>query len=474
MQLRRPPARPACSRLRCSSSPAKGDAATHDLGRVPAGPAFPSRRPRPAPAHSRRRGAVPPMSMPAHRYRPYPAVELPDRTWPDRRLEQRAAVGVRRPPRRQPGADQPDGHRPQAAPVPAAGRARVQGDRGRLPVRLEGRLRLHAHAGRRGADPGRRHDRGAGAVPQAPDRPHVRRRSRACRARSCTSTTRSPSCSDASCSATTARASRRSPRSGATWVREGAEALAARSGQSIRYQYSPESYTGTELDYSLEVCAAVQDVLEPTPADRLVLNLPATVEMSTPNLYADMIEWFCRNVPRRESVIISLHPHNDRGTAVAATELALMAGGERVEGCLFGNGERTGNVDIVTLALNLFTQGVAPSLDLSDIDRVRDDRRGVHRAADPSTPPVRRRAGLHRLLRLAPGRDQEGLRGARAHRRLAVGGAVPADRPGRRRAHLRGRDPRQLAVRQGRRRVRAEDRPPASTCRAACRWSSRR
>ena len=160
--------------------------------------------------------------------------------------------------------------------------------------------------------------------------------------------------------------------SGASWVREGAETLTARSGQSIRYQYSPESYTGTEIDYSLEVCAAVQDVLEPTPADRLVLNLPATVEMSTPNLYADMIEWFGRNVPRRDSVIISLHPHNDRGTAVAATELALMAGGERVEGCLFGNGERTGNVDLVTLALNLFTQGVAPNLDLSDIDRVRD------------------------------------------------------------------------------------------------------
>ena len=155
-------------------------------------------------------------------------------------------------------------------------------------------------------------------------------------------------------------------------MREGAEELAARTGQTIRYQYSPESFTGTELDYSLEVCAAVQDVIEPTAADRLVLNLPATVEMSTPNLHADMIEWFCRNVPRRESVIISLHPHNDRGTAVAATELALMAGGERVEGCLFGNGERTGNVDIVTLALNLFTQGVDPGLDLSDIDRVRE------------------------------------------------------------------------------------------------------
>ena len=114
------------------------------------------------------------------------------------------------------------------------------------------------------------------------------------------------------------------------------------------------------------------DVFEPTPERRLVLNLPATVELSTPNLYADIIESFCRQIPRRESVIISLHPHNDRGTAVAATELALMAGGERVEGTLFGNGERTGNVDLITLALNLLTQGVDPELDLSRIDDVRD------------------------------------------------------------------------------------------------------
>ena len=172
-----------------------------------------------------------------------------------------------------------------------------------------------------------------------------------------------------------------------------------------------------------------------------------------------MIEWFCRNVPRRESVIISLHPHNDRGTAVAATELALMAGGERVEGCLFGNGERTGNVDIVTLALNLFTQGVDPRPRPVRHRPDPRDRRRVHRAADPSPPPVRRRAGLHGVLGVAPGRHQEGLRGDRAHRRFAVGGAVPADRPGRRRPHLRGRDPRQLAVGQGRRGVRAQDRP---------------
>ncbi len=134
-----------------------------------------------------------------------------------------------------------------------------------------------------------------------------------------------------------------------------------------QFQYSPESFTGTELDYAVEVCDAVNAVWQPTPENKTILNLPATVEMSTPNIHADQIEWFSRHVKNRDSVTISLHPHNDRGCAVAATELALMAGGERVEGTLFGNGERTGNVDIVTLALNMFTQGVQPNLDFSDI-----------------------------------------------------------------------------------------------------------
>ncbi|MBI1208907.1 MAG: 2-isopropylmalate synthase [Azospirillum sp.] len=133
------------------------------------------------------------------------------------------------------------------------------------------------------------------------------------------------------------------------------------------FQYSPESFTGTELDFAVEVCDAVLDVWQPTPDNKAIINLPATVEMSTPNVYADCIEWMCRHMARRDSAIISLHPHNDRGTGVAATELALMAGGDRVEGTLFGNGERTGNVDVVTLALNLMTQGVDPRLDVSDI-----------------------------------------------------------------------------------------------------------
>jgi 2-isopropylmalate synthase len=140
----------------------------------------------------------------------------------------------------------------------------------------------------------------------------------------------------------------------------------------FRYEYSPESFTGTELNFALEVCEAVMDILQPTPQNKLIINLPATVELSTPNIYADQIEWFCRNMSGRDSAIISLHAHNDRGCAVAATELALMAGGERVEGTLFGNGERTGNVDIITLALNMFSQGVDPKLEINDINSLID------------------------------------------------------------------------------------------------------
>ncbi|GID31421.1 2-isopropylmalate synthase [Paractinoplanes brasiliensis] len=139
----------------------------------------------------------------------------------------------------------------------------------------------------------------------------------------------------------------------------------------IFYEYSPESYTGTELDYALEICSAVIDVIDPTPDRPLIINLPATVEMATPNVYADSIEWMHRNLPRRESIVLSLHPHNDRGTAVAAAELGLLAGADRIEGCLFGNGERTGNVDLVTLGLNLFSQGIDPMIDFSDIDEIK-------------------------------------------------------------------------------------------------------
>jgi 2-isopropylmalate synthase len=142
-------------------------------------------------------------------------------------------------------------------------------------------------------------------------------------------------------------------------------------GTEVRYEYSPESFTGTELEYAVAVCGAVMDVIEPTIERRIVLNLPATVEMYTPNIYGDAIEWMHRNLPDRQSVVLSLHPHNDRGTAVAAAEFGVMAGADRVEGTLFGNGERTGNVDVVNLAMNLFSQGVDPELDISDIDALR-------------------------------------------------------------------------------------------------------
>jgi 2-isopropylmalate synthase len=144
------------------------------------------------------------------------------------------------------------------------------------------------------------------------------------------------------------------------------------SGTRMRLEYSPESFTSTELDFALEICERVTDAWGPTPSDRIILNLPATVEYATPNVHADQIEWMCRHLTRRASTIVSLHTHNDRGTGVAATELALLAGADRVEGTLFGNGERTGNLDIVTVALNLYTQGVNPGLDLGDLNAIRD------------------------------------------------------------------------------------------------------
>jgi 2-isopropylmalate synthase len=138
-----------------------------------------------------------------------------------------------------------------------------------------------------------------------------------------------------------------------------------------RFEYSPESYTGTELQYAVDVCNAVSEIWQPTAAHPMIVNLPATVEMATPNVYADSIEWMHRNLARRDGIVLSLHPHNDRGTGVAAAELGYQAGADRIEGCLFGNGERTGNVDLVTLGMNLFTQGIDPQIDFSDIDEIR-------------------------------------------------------------------------------------------------------
>ena len=157
---------------------------------------------------------------------------------------------------------------------------------------------------------------------------------------------------------------------GAQWVKDYADKAEA-AGTQVWFEYSPESFTGTELDYALEVIEAVNDIWLPTPQRKVIVNLPATVEMFTPNVYADCVEWMIRNLSRRENLVISLHPHNDRGTGVAAAELGYLAGADRIEGCLFGNGERTGNVCLVTLGMNMFSQGIDPEIDFSDIDDVR-------------------------------------------------------------------------------------------------------
>ncbi|OUE26886.1 2-isopropylmalate synthase [Clavibacter michiganensis] len=155
----------------------------------------------------------------------------------------------------------------------------------------------------------------------------------------------------------------------------------------VYYEYSPESYTGTELEFAAEICNRVVEVLDPTPERKVILNLPATVEMATPNVYADSIEWMCRHIDRRDEVIVSLHPHNDRGTAVAAAELGYLAGADRIEGCLFGNGERTGNVDLVALGINLFTQGIDPQIDFSDLDGIKRTAEHCNQLAVPERSP---------------------------------------------------------------------------------------
>jgi 2-isopropylmalate synthase len=154
------------------------------------------------------------------------------------------------------------------------------------------------------------------------------------------------------------------------------------------FEYSPESFTGTELDFAVDVCNAVTAVWKPTPQKPVIINLPATVEMSTPNVYADQIEWFCDNIANRESLLISLHTHNDRGCAVAAAELGVMAGADRVEGTLMGNGERTGNMDVVTMAMNLYSQGVNPMLNLANMDEIVQKKRTGKWPTCPSTRPI--------------------------------------------------------------------------------------
>ena len=169
------------------------------------------------------------------------------------------------------------------------------------------------------------------------------------------------------------------------------------------FEYSPESFTGTEVDFAAEICNAVIDIWEPTPENKVIINLPSTVEMSMPHVYASQIEYMCEQLHNRENVIVSLHPHNDRGTAVAAAELGLLAGGDRIEGTLFGNGERTGNVDIVTLAMNLFAHGVDPELNFSNMPEVVEKYEQYTDMKVPPRPAVQRQTGLCRIFRIPSG-----------------------------------------------------------------------
>ena len=173
---------------------------------------------------------------------------------------------------------------------------------------------------------------------------------------------------------------------GTTWVKHYSAPLVA-AGTKMRFEYSPESFTSTELDFALEACEAVTDIWQPSLADKIILNLPATVEYATPNVHADQIEWMCTHLTRRDRTLVSLHTHNDRGTGVAATELAMLAGADRVEGTLFGNGERTGNLDIVTAALNLYTHGIHPGLDLGNINEIREVYERTTRLEVPARQP---------------------------------------------------------------------------------------
>ncbi|CAA9552275.1 MAG: 2-isopropylmalate synthase [uncultured Thermoleophilia bacterium] len=307
--------------------------------------------------------------MPALKYRPFPAVDLPDRTWPDRRIET-APTWV--------SVDLRDGNQALVSPMDLGRKLRFF----ELLLTVGFReIEVGFPAASRADFDFVRHLIDGDLVPDDVTLVVLTQARRELIERTFTSLVGARRAIVHLYNSTNEtqrrlvfgldRAGvRRIATDGASWCREQAPRLES-GGTDLRFEYSPESFSLTELDYALEVCEAVTDVFEPTPERRLILNLPATVEASTPNVHADQIEWMGRNLTRREATIVSVHPHNDRGSAVAAAELALMAGAERVEGTMFGNGERTGNVDLVTMALNLMSQGVDPELDLSRIDDVR-------------------------------------------------------------------------------------------------------
>ena len=244
----------------------------------------------------------------------------------------------------------------------------------------------------------------------------------------------------------------------ATLVRDLA---AGRPGTDWTFQYSPEMFSGTELVFAKRVVDAVTAVWQPTPQRKCIVNLPSTVEHCTPNIFADQIEWMHRHLARRDSIVLSVHPHNDRGTGTAAGEFALMAGADRLEGCLFGNGERTGNIDLVNVALNLYSQGVSPRLDFSNIDEIRAcvehcNQLPVH----PRHPYVG-----ELVYTSFSGSHQDAIKKAFAARREVehLGHALPADRPEGPGPQLRSGDPREQPVRQGRHRLPARDRVRLAT-----------
>ncbi len=241
------------------------------------------------------------------------------------------------------------------------------------------------------------------------------------------------------------------------------------------YEYSPESYTGTELEFAVDVCNQVLEVLEPTPERKVIINLPATVEMATPNVYADSIEWMSRHLAHRENVILCLHPHNDRGTAIAAAELGYQAGADRIEGCLFGNGERTGNVDLVALGINLFTQGIDPQIDFSDLDEIRRTAEYCNQLKVHERSPWAGDLVYTAFSGIAPGRHQEGLRGDGCRRgragdpcrRARMGGTLSSGRSKRSRPRIRGGGAGELAIRQRRRGLSAQGGPRARPSQAS-------
>ena len=405
------------------------------------------------------RPPVPISKMPFEKYAPTLPLVLADRTWPSRQLTAAprwCSVDLRDGNQALIDPMGPDRKLSLFEALLAIGLKEIEVG---FPSASAARLRLRPPHHRRGPDPRGRVRSGAGPVPRRTDRAHFRRHLAAPPGPSSTSTTRRPNCNGEWCSARTGPGYVDIATSAARLCRQLEKTV---GGTEVRYEYSPESFTGTEPDFALEICEAVAEVIEPTAAAPLVLNLPSTVEMYSPNVFADVIEWFGRQLSRRDSFVLSVHPHNDRGTAVAAAELALLGGADRLEGTLFGNGERTGNLDIVTVALNLFSQGIDPGLDFHDIEAVR--RVAEHATRMPVHPRHPYAGDL--VYTAFSGSHQDAIKKGMTALPAGydkMGGPVPADRPQAHGPHLRGHNQGQQPVRQGWRRLhhghRARPRP---------------